>query len=74
MQPPAKVPAALQRVVQRYGRLLGFGLRELQEALRGDARLTEPMPLTQPAPLGEAGPPPMAALRRPSASRPEAAR
>jgi len=74
MQPPPKVPAALQRVVQRYGRLLGFGLRELQEALRGDARLTEPMPLTQPAPLGEAGPPPMAALGRPSASRPGAAR
>jgi non-specific serine/threonine protein kinase len=74
MQPPPKVPAALQRVVQRYGRLLSFGLRELQEALRGDARLTEPMPLTQPAPLGEDGPPPMAVQLRAAASRPGAPR
>lgn len=52
-QPAPKVAAALQRVVQRYGRVLNFGLRELQDALRGEARLSEPMALTQPAPLDE---------------------
>ncbi len=31
--PAAAVPAALQRVVQRYGRILGIGQKELQEAL-----------------------------------------
>jgi eukaryotic-like serine/threonine-protein kinase len=34
-QPAARVAAALQRVVQRYGRALDFGLRELQAALTG---------------------------------------
>jgi eukaryotic-like serine/threonine-protein kinase len=52
-QPAPKVLAALQRVVQRYGRVLGFGLKELQEALKGEARLTEPMAMTMPAPLDE---------------------
>ncbi len=52
-QPAPKVIAALQRVVQRYGRVLGTDLRGLQDALRGEARLTEPMPLTQPAPLDD---------------------
>jgi non-specific serine/threonine protein kinase len=74
MQPTARVAAALQRVVQRYGRLLNFGLAELQEALRGDARLTEPMPLTQPAPLERAGLPSwLSATRRTQSSRPDAA-
>ncbi len=73
MQPPPKVPAALQRVVQRYGRLLNFDLRGLQGALRGDARLTEPMPLTQPAPLGGTGEGPTASARRPPAWRQGAA-
>lgn len=32
-QPPHRVALALQRVVQRYGRALGLGLKDLQEAL-----------------------------------------
>jgi eukaryotic-like serine/threonine-protein kinase len=52
-QPAPKVAAALQRVVQRYGRVLDIGPRELQDALRGEARLSEPMGLTQPAPLDD---------------------
>ena len=51
--PAPKALAALQRVAQRYGRVLGIDLRDLQDALRGESRLTEPMPLTQPAPLDE---------------------
>jgi non-specific serine/threonine protein kinase len=50
--PPAKVPLALQRVVQRYGRLLDVSLRTLQEALQepGHGRIaqTAPMPLDGP--------------------------
>ena len=67
--PAPKVAAALQRVVQRYGRVLEFGPRELQDALRGEARLTEPMALTQPAPLDEPGAPAPAATRRVSSLR-----
>jgi non-specific serine/threonine protein kinase len=67
--PAPKVAAALQRVVQRYGRVLEFGPRELQDALRGEARLTEPMALTQPAPLDEPGAPAAAAPRRVSSLR-----
>jgi non-specific serine/threonine protein kinase len=33
--PAPQVAIALQKVVQRYGRVLGIGLRELQDALRG---------------------------------------
>jgi eukaryotic-like serine/threonine-protein kinase len=33
-QPAHRVPQALQRVVQRYGKLLGINLRELQQALQ----------------------------------------
>lgn len=33
--PAARSGAALQRVAQRYGRLLGVGVRELQQALQG---------------------------------------
>ncbi len=73
-QPAPKVAGALQRVVQRYGRVLDIGLRELQDALRGEARLTEPMPLTQPAPLDEPAAPPVATPRRPSALRAGAVR
>jgi non-specific serine/threonine protein kinase len=32
--PAARVPAALTRVLQRYGRLLGIGPKDLQEALQ----------------------------------------
>jgi non-specific serine/threonine protein kinase len=52
-QPAPKVAGALQRVVQRYGRVLDVGLRELQDALRGEARLSESQALTQPAPLDD---------------------
>lgn len=48
-QPAAKVLPALQRVVQRYGRLLDFTLKTLQEALhdpgQGKIAQTAPMPL-----------------------------
>jgi non-specific serine/threonine protein kinase len=73
-QPAPKAAAALQRVAQRYGRVLDIGLRELQDALRGEARLTEPMPLTQPAPLDDVAPPPAGAARRVSALRAGVAR
>ena len=48
--PAPRVAAALQRVVQRYGRALNFGLRELQAALLGkalpaDAQATNHAPL-----------------------------
>ena len=33
--PTPRVAAALHRVVGRYGRLLNFGLRDLQAALQG---------------------------------------
>lgn len=66
-QPAPKVAGALQRVVQRYGRVLDVGLRELQDALRGEARLSEPQALTQPAPLDDAADPP--APRRASGLR-----
>jgi non-specific serine/threonine protein kinase len=33
--PAPRAAMALQKVVERYGRVLGIGLRELQEALRG---------------------------------------
>jgi non-specific serine/threonine protein kinase len=61
--PAPKALAALQRVAQRYGRVLGIDLRALQDALQGEARLTEPMPLTQPAPLEEPAASPGAARR-----------
>lgn len=54
--PAAKVPQALQRVVQRYGRALDFSLRELQELLhepgRGKIAATAPMPLELDARAG----------------------
>jgi non-specific serine/threonine protein kinase len=58
--PAPRVLVALQRVVQRYGRSLGLGLRELQEALkdRPDTAISG-QAYTQPAPLddGPAGHP-----------------
>jgi non-specific serine/threonine protein kinase len=58
-QPAPRVPAALQRVVQRYGRVLDLTLRDLQAALQGRpagaAAPAAPAPLaaapTAPAPL-----------------------
>lgn len=51
--PAAKAAGALQRVLQRYGRTLNIGQRELLDALRGEARLSDNLVLTQPAPLDE---------------------
>ncbi|MDE2367458.1 MAG: HDOD domain-containing protein [Burkholderiales bacterium] len=48
-QPAARASAALHRVVQRYGRLLGFGMRELQAVLQGQS--IAPIAYTAPAPL-----------------------
>ncbi len=51
--PPQRVAAGLQRVVQRYGRILNIGLRDLQAAL-SDAQaagLATPIAQTAPAPL-----------------------
>ncbi|MDP1935896.1 MAG: HDOD domain-containing protein [Hylemonella sp.] len=64
-QPAPRVAAALARVVARYGRLLNFGPRELQEALQAkagsplaaaqtvQAAMTAPMPL-EPEPAAGA--------------------
>lgn len=52
--PAPRVAPALQRVVQRYGRALGFTLRELHAALHGGGvPIAQPDP-TLPAPLDEA--------------------
>jgi len=54
-QPAHRVQPALLRVVQRYGRALDFGLRELQQALQApaaDVRISTQQ-LTAPAPLDE---------------------
>ncbi len=51
--PAQRVQGALQRVAQRYGRVLGVGLRDLQAALEGEP--ASPIAYTMPAPLdGEA--------------------
>lgn len=63
LQGLSPAPAALQRVLSRYGRVLQLSMRSLQGALRGmplrDLQmpgLTAPMGLTQPAPLDAPGP------------------
>jgi non-specific serine/threonine protein kinase len=43
-QPAPRVAAAVQRVVQRYGRALNFGLRELQAAVTGKPLQPEAQP------------------------------
>jgi non-specific serine/threonine protein kinase len=48
--PAAKAAQALQRVVQRYGRLLDLSLRDLQEALK-DRPVEERIAHTAPMPL-----------------------
>ncbi len=71
-QPPQRVAAALQKVVQRYGRMLDFDLRALQAAVQGQPQ-PEPIAVTMPAPLdlddGAGG-----AVTRPGALRAAAAR
>jgi non-specific serine/threonine protein kinase len=54
--PPARVAAALHRVVQRYGRALEIGLRDLQAALQGQPVV--PGAEATPAPAAAAGPNP----------------
>jgi non-specific serine/threonine protein kinase len=49
-QPAPRVLAALQRVVQRYGRALDVDMRGLQAALQGQP--TAPIAQTMPMPLG----------------------
>ena len=41
-------PAALQRVVQRYGRVLDIGLRELQDAIAASAPVSTPQAAVDP--------------------------
>jgi non-specific serine/threonine protein kinase len=56
--PAVRVPAALTRVLQRYGRLLGIGPKDLHEALlAASASRTE-------TPAAPAQAPPDTALRR----------
>ncbi len=52
-QPASRIAPALQRVTQRYGRVLELGARDLQAALQGMP--TAPIAATAPAPLDEAG-------------------
>ncbi len=53
-QPAPRVQAALQRLVQRYGRALNIGLRELQLALQDNpAASISGHAAIAPAPLGE---------------------
>jgi non-specific serine/threonine protein kinase len=69
-QPAPRVPAALQRVVQRYGRVLDLTLRDLQAALQGQpAAAAAP---TAPAPL-EAQPTRPGSLRAAAVARSGAA-
>jgi hypothetical protein len=75
--PAPKVQAVLQRVVQRYGRVLGMSLRDLQAALQGSAvPPAAPIAQTMPAPLdlldSTADPTPslpLGSLRRAAAAR-----
>jgi non-specific serine/threonine protein kinase len=59
--PAPRVVAGLHRVVSRYGRLLEFGVRELQAALQGQtsgpvgSALTAPMPLDDEPPAATRG-------------------
>ncbi len=51
--PPPRLLGALQRVVARYGRVLSFGLRELQAALQGQVAGPVGSAPTMPAPLDD---------------------
>jgi non-specific serine/threonine protein kinase len=76
-QPPQRVAPALQRVVQRYGRVLDIGLRDLQAAVN-DLPVA-PIAHTAPAPLQDlpaapaTGAVPPAAVARPGGLRAAAA-
>jgi HD-like signal output (HDOD) protein len=51
--PASRVIPALQRVVQRYGRVLNLSLRDLQAALQGQTVPAAPIAYTAPMPLDE---------------------
>jgi HD-like signal output (HDOD) protein len=51
--PAARVIPALQRVVQRYGRMLNLNLRDLQLALQGQTAPAAPIAFTAPMPLDD---------------------
>jgi non-specific serine/threonine protein kinase len=51
--PAPRVASALQRVVQRYGRILGISLRDLQTALQATPVGSISSPLSAPMPLAE---------------------
>ena len=60
-QPAPRVMAALQRVVQRYGRVLDVNLRDLQAALQGQTAASG-APVAQaaaPAPIAQTAPAPL---------------
>jgi hypothetical protein len=70
--PAAKVAHALQKVVQRYGRVLEIGLRDLQQALQDSSHarpLSTGARATVHAPLGEPEPSVPGQLRQTAASR-----
>jgi non-specific serine/threonine protein kinase len=66
--PAARVIPALQRVVQRYGRVLNLNLRDLQAALQGQTAPAAPIAFTAPMPLDEAPPLDDATHRRATAA------
>jgi non-specific serine/threonine protein kinase len=51
--PAVRVVPALQRVVQRYGRVLNVNLRDLQAALQGQTAPPVPIAYTAPMPFDE---------------------
>jgi non-specific serine/threonine protein kinase len=55
--PAAQVPAAVQRVAQRYARALGIGLKELQAALQGRMSRPEMEHDAEPHSIDEDNPP-----------------
>jgi eukaryotic-like serine/threonine-protein kinase len=69
---PTRVATALQKLVQRYGRVLEIGLRELQQALQDSAQagpIHSGSRATAPAPLGEPETAPPGGLRQAAAVR-----
>lgn len=70
--PAARVLPALQRVVQRYGRVLNLNLRDLQAALQGQAAPPVPIAYTAPMPFDDA-PQPADGAHRPASPSPHRA-
>jgi len=68
--PASRVIPALQRVVQRYGRVLNLNLHDLQAALQGQSAPTAPIAHTMPMPFDDTPELDDAAHRPASAQRP----